>query len=133
MWLLNLGFAGGDQTEAYAQGRLYIDAENTKLVVNDSAQMLTVYKDSDTAAKKRVQVDWTDWLDGSTISTVTWSSAGNILTISNTSNDSSVCTAYVTGGALNSNHEIYCKIVTADAVPRTEVRTILVKVRRISN
>lgn len=133
MWLLNLGFAGGQAAQTYTIPTLIVEAENTTLHVKDVPEMLTVYKDSDAAAKKKVAVKWADWLGDASISTATWSSQGSTLTIADESNSSTVATAYVLGGTLNRSYEVYCKIVTDEAIPRTEVRTILVRIVRIAN
>jgi len=134
LWLMNLDFAGGEAADTFVLNTLYVDAESTTLFVRDDNDMLIVYKHLDRASgasdKQVVKVDWTKWLDGSTISTSTWTVNDSNLTLSDASNSSTTATTYISGGVEDCEYWLVNSVVTADAVARTESRSIRVKVVR---
>ena len=123
--LMNLGFAGGDSPPAFDQDTIVINPESDTIYVFIGDEMEIRYKSPD-GVKKQV-IDWSAWLLDSTISTVTWDSSPS-LTIANTSNTNQTATCYISGGNLNIEHKIDCKIVTADTIARTEERTFMLHI-----
>lgn len=72
-------------------------------------------------------VDWTDWLDGDTISTSSWSvSPSGLTAISNTRNGG-VTTVWLSGGTVGQTYQVTNTIVTAAG--RTDQRTLLVAIQ----
>lgn len=129
--LLNMGGGQADIT-VDSRNTLFVPFEqNTLFVQRGFYDMLTVYIDKDSDAKL-VKIDWSDWLNGSSIASTTWEvqNSSNRITVSNTSNNSTICTAYL--NATYYNDEIFVKntIVTNDTIPETESRSILVKTVR---
>lgn len=89
-----------------------------------------LYKDLNSTDKIKAEIDWTSWLGTSTISTSTWAaqddygSTTSALTVSDDSHASGVTECYVTGGSQNEEYWLVNTIVTGDAIPRTESRSI---------
>lgn len=71
-------------------------------------------------------VDWTDWLDGDTISTSAWTVPSGI-TQTSASTTTLITTIWLSGGSGGRTYEIKNRIVTAAG--RTEERTIRLPVR----
>ena len=71
-------------------------------------------------------VNWTDWLDGDTISTSTWT-VGTGLTKDSDSKSSTAATAWLSGGTSGCTYSVSNRIVTAAG--RTEDRTFYVTVK----
>ena len=134
-WLLNLGFAGGEGAEVFVLNTLYVEAENTTLYVRDDNDMMIVYMHGKTGTQttglKKIKVDWTKWLDGSTISTSAWTVDDTTLTLSNESNSTTSATVYIAPTPLNEEYWLENTITTADSVPRIESRSIRVKMVRM--
>jgi len=129
--LLNMG--GGQGTvDTDSRNTLFVQRENTTLFAQKgSNDMLTVYIDIDADAKL-VNVDWSGWLGTSTIASSTWKvqEGSTAIVISNQSNTATVATGYLDSVVDNQNLFIKNTIVTNDAIPRTEPRSILVKTLR---
>ena len=70
-------------------------------------------------------VDWSEWLDGDTISTSSWTVATG-LTKASDSKTSTAATAWLSGGTVGVTYEATNRIVTAGG--RTEDRTIYIMV-----
>lgn len=71
--------------------------------------------------------DWSAWLTplGDTISTVTWlPDAG--LTVVSSSNSTTTATAFISGGTVDTNMNLTCRITTTGG--RTDDRTIVLKI-----
>ena len=129
--LLNMG--GGQADPQFDANTLYVGFEDTNLIVfRGLYDMKVIYIDVD--AKKRIQADWTDWLNGSTIDTSTWTveSSSTEIVVSDTSNTTAVTVAYINAAAGTYQLDINLKntIVTNDAIPETESRSFLIKVVR---
>jgi len=129
--LLNMG-GGEAEITVDSRNTLFVPFEQTTLFAQRGAfDLLTVYIDKDSDAKL-VKIDWSGWLNGSSIASTTWEveNSSNRLTISNQTNNSTICTAYL--NATYYNDELYIKntIVTGDTIPETESRSILVKTLR---
>lgn len=71
--------------------------------------------------------DWTDWLNGDTISGTPTITVPAGITKSTQSNTTTAVTAWMTGGTVNGTYDIACKIVTAGG--RTDERTVRIEVR----
>lgn len=71
------------------------------------------------------QVDWSDWLDGDTISTSDWTVPTGI-TEDSDSNSTTSATIWLSGGTAGNEYECVNQIVTAAG--RTADRTIVIKV-----
>ena len=125
--LLNLGFAGGDEPGEYDQDTIIIEPESDTIYVYIGDSMETRYKSPD-GVKKQV-IDWSPWLGTSTISSVTWDSSPN-LTFGDNSNTNQTATTYISGGELNQEYRVDCKIVTADSPARTEERSFILNIVR---
>ena len=72
-------------------------------------------------------IDWTSWLSGDTISTVTWTVPAGI-TKTAQSNSTTVATIWLSGGAAGVEYSLICRIVTAAA--RTDDRSIKIYVKQ---
>ncbi len=74
-------------------------------------------------------VDWSAWLAGDTISTVTWtispSGTGCVSKVSQ-SNSTTIATGWFTGGTAGKEYSVACRIVTGGG--RTDERTFTLKV-----
>lgn len=127
-WLMNLGFAGGENVPAFDQDTIIVRPESDIIYVHFGDEMETVYKSPD-GVKKQV-LDWSQWLGDSTIDTVTWTAIPADLTIGDTSNTSQTATAYFSNGSIDEEHRVDCKVVTNDAIPRTEVRSFMMHIVR---
>lgn len=75
--------------------------------------------------------DWnTNWLDGDTISTSSWSADSGI-TIDSDTNTTTTATVWLSGGTADTEYEVTNTIVTAGG--RTAQRTLIVKVEKRYN
>ena len=73
---------------------------------------MTAYtKDPD--ATERFTVDWSDRLDGDTISTATWSQSPSGLTLSGDTSDDTSASTLVSGGTIGDTHTITNRITTS--------------------
>lgn len=77
--------------------------------------------------------DWTLWLAdiadtivGAPVITITPSGA---LALSSQSNTAQKVTAWLSGGVTGKKYQVDCKIVTASVPPRTDSRSIFVKIK----
>lgn len=77
-------------------------------------------------ATTKLVINWTPFLRGASISSVAWD-AGNVLTASNTSVSGDTAIAYLTGGTLDDEYDVECKMTTNDAVAR--VKVVFVRIR----
>lgn len=77
-------------------------------------------------------VDWSDYLTpiSDTIASVTWVLAGGLVNVA-TSHTTTTATIFVSGGTVDVDASITCRIATAAGTPRIDDRTIdLVIVQR---
>lgn len=72
-------------------------------------------------------VDWTDWLNGDTISTADFTVAAG-LTRNSQSNTTKTATVWLSGGTVGQSVDVRCRITTAGG--RTDDRTFRVIVRQ---
>lgn len=72
------------------------------------------------------QVDFTDWLDGDTISTVAWTVQSGITQYA-TSFDTTTSTIWLTGGTHGQDYTITCQATTAGGRIKQQSFTILVR------
>ena len=70
-------------------------------------------------------VDWTDWLDGDTIISSSWSVPAGITQVS-ASNTTTGATVWLSGGTAGESYSVRNRVVTAGG--RTDDRTITVRV-----
>lgn len=85
--------------------------------------MTVFYKDPDASLDYRV--DWEDWLNSDTISSVAWT-VGSGLTQGTTTNTTLVATIWLSGGTAGTDYEVTCRITTASG--RVNDRTFVVRV-----
>jgi len=79
--------------------------------------------------KKKVQIDWAGWLkDGDTISSVSWKTENNtnVISISDTSETSTVATAFITATVYDTELHVKATMTTDNAIPEVDSRSILV-------
>ena len=67
------------------------------------------------------RVDWTEWLNGDTISNSQWIVPSE-MTLQSSTNDATSATAWLSGGVVGSSHDVTNRITTAAG--RTDDRTI---------
>lgn len=84
----------------------------------------TYYKDPD--AKLDYKIDWSDWLDGDTISTSTWIVPSGITEESST-NTNTTTTIWLSGGTHAVKYKVVNRITTAAG--RIEDRSFHVKIQ----
>lgn len=72
------------------------------------------------------QVDFEAWLDGDTISSVSWTVPDSITNF-NTSNDTTTATIWLTGGTHGQDYTITCQVTTVGG--RIKQQSFVVKVR----
>lgn len=95
-----------------------------------------ITKDPKSADKMLASLDWTRWLGTAAISTSSWvaqSKGGattTALTLSDDSNTTTTATVYFAGGTENDEYWLVNTIVTNEAIPRTESRSIMVRCAR---
>lgn len=70
-------------------------------------------------------LDWTKWLDGDTIDTATFT-VPNGLTLDDSTNDTVLATAWLSGGTAGTSYVVRCRITTAGL--RTEDRSFTILV-----
>jgi len=131
--LLNMG--GGSGILATDENSIHVDFEDTTLhAIRGSYDLKTIYVDRNASQRKRVSVDWTRWLDGSTISSVAWDveNTSNAITLSGDTFNNQIAVNHV-----NSNDSAYgldlhlrCTITTADSPTQTESRSFLIRTVR---
>ena len=130
-WILNLSFAGGEGEIAVDANTLFVNYEDTTLhVTRGRYEIKTIYVDKD--ATKRISADWSDWLNGSSIASVVWEveNNSNIITLSDASNNSTVCVNYVAASVYDQEIFVKCTITTDDSPVEVEPRSFLVKTVR---
>jgi len=71
-------------------------------------------------------VDWTQWLDDDTLSSVVWTVPSGI-TKHDENNSSYIATIWLSGGTLGQSYDIVCSITTIAG--RVDSRTITVIIR----
>lgn len=88
----------------------------------------TFKKDPDATLDYSLDWDADDWLGTDTISgTPTWTVPSG-LTLETQSNTTTVATAWISGGTVNTDYDVACKITTAGG--RIDERTIRLQVRQ---
>lgn len=90
--------------------------------------MATSYK-KDPNATLDYTFDWGPWLTplGDTISTVEWLPDAGLTVVSST-HSTTTATAVVSGGTVDTNMNLTCRITTAGSPVRTDDRTIVLKI-----
>lgn len=83
------------------------------------------WEPKDPEADKDYHADWTAWLAGDTISTVTWTVPSG-LTEGVSSNTNTVASVWLSGGSKGQAYEVKCRITTAGG--RTDERTVILPV-----
>ena len=130
-WLLNLGFAGGSAPDVWDKNSFFIPFENRTLIVYRGVPTaMQVNLDVD-AGPKKIKIDWSEWLNGSTIASVTWLATPTSITISNTSfTAAGVLTAYINTTTDQLRGWVKATITTSDTVAEVESRSIRVVTTR---
>lgn len=85
--------------------------------------MITFTKDPQ--ATLDYQVDWTSWLAGDTIATVTWAVPASI-TQTLVTQTTTTATIWLAGGTIGTSATIVCHVTTAGG--RTDDRSFLVRI-----
>lgn len=71
-------------------------------------------------------INWSDWLNGDTISTSSWTVPAGI-TLDSDSNDTTTTTAVLSGGTAGNNYEITNRITTALGYQKDQSMVIICK------
>jgi hypothetical protein len=71
-------------------------------------------------------LDWTDELDGDTITSASWDVPAG-LTLDNESNTTTACTVWLSGGVTGTNYRLVNEVTTAAG--RTDQRTVSITVK----
>lgn len=81
--------------------------------------------------KRRVTVDFTDWLGTSIIASVNWVVPTGV-TASDASNTTTAATNYfeAVSDTIENEYEIVCEAVTADSVPREKNKRFTLRVEK---
>jgi hypothetical protein len=87
------------------------------------------YVTKDPSAVLDYGVDWTDWLDGDTISTSTWTVPSGI-TKDSDSKTTTGTIIWLSGGTLGESYVLVNRIVTTNSPARTDERTIVVRIEQ---
>lgn len=82
--------------------------------------------EKDPGARLDYTINWSDWLDGDTISTSTWLAETGI-TVDSDTNTTTTTTVWLSGGTLGNAYDVTNRIVTAAG--REDDRTIEVHIR----
>lgn len=83
----------------------------------------------DPSADKDYSWDWSDWLTApEDIDTSTWSATPDGLTLHDSQVASGVASTFVSGGRLGFTYTLVNRIVTDSTPPRTDERSITIKV-----
>lgn len=82
--------------------------------------------DKDPNAVLDYMVDWTEWLDGDTIATSTWTVPAGITKDSDTDTDTTT-TVWLSSGSLGNRYQLVNRITTAGG--RTDDRSIFIDVK----
>ena len=130
--LIQLEMGGGEKDAVWDANTLYIGYEATILYIfRGFYDLKTIYIDKDSDLK-RIQADWTDWLDGSDISSVACAvqDSATIIAVSETSNTSKIATAYINATKYNQELFLKCTITTNDSPAEIESRSFLIKTLR---
>jgi hypothetical protein len=90
--------------------------------------MLRFFKDPD--AILDFLFDWSDWLNtGESIASHTITISGTGLTLDSSSENSGIVTAWLSGGTSGIVYSVTCNIVTDNATPRTDERTMKIRIQ----
>lgn len=135
-WLMNLGFAGGEQPLVIDANTMLVKFEDRELVVTRGEYMAKlIYAHGSltnpASTKKRISVDWSKWLPTDvSISTSTWTvedNRTNVIAVSDESKTSTGTVSYITAKENNRELHLTNTIVTDAAIPETESRSFLIK------
>ncbi len=75
-------------------------------------------------------IDWSDWLEsGESIATSTWTVTPSGLTVDSETEDADSTLIWLSGGTAGVSYDVTNKIVTDNATPRTDERTIRIHVK----
>lgn len=86
--------------------------------------------DKDPNAVLDYTIDWSDWLaTGESISTSMWTITPTGLTEDSETEDLTSATIWLSGGTAGTTYTLVNRIVTDNATPRTEDRTIAIHVK----
>ncbi len=77
--------------------------------------------------KRKMTIDYSDWLDGAEIASTAWLVPTGIVEASD-SFTASVAINYFSGGTLANEYEVACTITTDDAVPRLKTQRFMIAV-----
>ena len=86
----------------------------------------------DVDGKRRIIIDWSDWLDGSEVASAVWTVPSQ-LTESSSSKSVTTTTNYFSGGTDGREYEIKCCMTTNDAVPRIRCITFSIEITERCN
>lgn len=84
----------------------------------------------DPLEKRKMTINFTDWLGGSTIASTSWVVPAG-LTQESDSYTATAAINYFSGGTLGSDYEIACTITTADAVPRQKTQRFTIECDKV--
>lgn len=128
-----LGMGGGRKPLTIDQTTHFVGYQDDVLhVYRGIEKNMTLYIDKTT--KKRASINYSQWLpSGVSIASSAWEveNESNLLTLSNTANDTETTEVYVTGTLRDTEIWIKNKIVTDATVPETYNQSILVKTLRV--
>ena len=133
-WLLNLGFAGGQQPIAQDGNTVFVNYQDDVLhVIRGVEKTMTLYVDED--GKKRASINYSLWLpSGVSIATSSWSIQNNtnLVTLADDSNDGTTAEVYVSSSVRDTEIWIKNTMITDAAIPETIHNSILVKCVRVA-
>lgn len=79
--------------------------------------------------KRKMSIDFEDWLGGAGIAAASWTVPSGI-TEASSSFTTSVAVNYFSGGTEGQSYEIACTITTDDPVPRLKTQRFVVEVEK---
>jgi hypothetical protein len=104
-----------------------MDSKNNLYVYRGIARKLHVYVDKD--SKKKATIDFTNWLDGDNIASITYEveDSSTVVQVTDTSETTKIATLYLACTDYNSTPiHVKAKMVTDAAIPETCSRSIVV-------
>jgi hypothetical protein len=90
---------------------------------------LTTLEPKDPNAVVDYQINWAPWLDGDTIASSTWVVEAGITKVSDTFTNTTT-TIWLSGGTTGP-YRLTNRIVTTNVTPRTQDRTITIRMREL--
>ena len=103
-----------------------MDSKNNLYVYRGIARKLHIYLDKD--SKKKVTIDFTNWLDGDNIASITYEveDSSTAVQVTNTSETTKIATLYLACTDYGQPMFVKAKMVTDAAIPETCSRSIVV-------